>query len=63
MIETATYLKAKKNMYKELAETWIYESHKPIYGMNKAMFVHAALSYYAIYSQYALMQASHPDEW
>jgi len=63
MIETATYLKAKKNMYKELAETWVSESHKPIYGMNKAMFVHAALSYYAIYRQYARMQAANPDEW
>jgi len=60
---TAAYLEAKKNVYKELAKKWIYESHKSIYGMNKAMFVHAALSYYAIYRQYAWMQTAHPDEW
>jgi len=56
-------LKQKKNRYAELTDLWLAESHKSADRVKRTMAIYAALSYYAIYSQYEFMQATSYDEW
>jgi len=59
----AAYLETEKGRYEKPTEMEATKSHYLINVEKKIVSVYAAFAYYAIYIQYASMQASHPDEW